>query len=260
MNTISKTFFKREQFISPSDQKKSPKKNVLSFLGKKSGDTFQISAPSGKGVTKLKTEKENKEGNVFILSGPSGTGKGTIVSQILKSVPNICLSVSATTRKPRPNEIDKVHYHFIDVEKFQDLIKENKFIEWAEVYKDQYYGTLKSPIKKEAKTGKDIILEIGANAHDIIKKQIPKAISIFIAPPSFEELSRRLINRKTESAHKINERLERAKEELKFQTKYDHVVVNDNLEKAIQEVKAIILQARIPKKETTPETPKSLLA
>lgn len=255
MNIISNDFLNREQFNKPSNFEKSKRNRVIHFLGKKNKDEFTISSFSGSENRKLKTKINSKEGNLFIISGPSGTGKGTIVSNILETVPDIVLSVSATTRNPRPNEKDSVQYHFIDQEKFQKLVKENHFLEWAEVYEGQYYGTLKDPIAVAIKSGKDLILEIGADTHDFIKQQLPKAISIFIAPPSFEELSRRLIDRKTETKEKIEERLKRAKEELKFQNKFDFVVINSNLNKAIQEVKNIILKARKTKQEkTTPKT------
>lgn len=228
MNTVHSNF---KQVDGLYNKKHKQSNHVLPFRGKDAQDQLDLST-------------KQKEGNVFIVSGPSGTGKGTILNEILKKISNISLSVSATTRSPRPKEVNGIHYYFIKPETFKNLIDKNKFIEWEEVYKDQYYGTLKDPITRATKSGKDIILEITANTHDFIKKQIPKAISIFIAPPSFEELTKRLVNRKTESKQKIDERLDRAKKELKYQDRFDHVVVNNDLDKAIQEVTDIILESR----------------
>jgi len=179
-----------------------------------------------------------QKGKFIVVSGPSGVGKGTIFNRIISEV-NGWYSVSSTTRKPREGEIDGVNYYFISREEFEEKIKKGDFLEYN-YYNGNYYGTLKDNVLNKINMGTDVFLEIDVNGAHNIRKMFPNAILIYIAPPSMEELRRRLIDRGTESIEKIRERLEIAEKELKEIDFYDYVVVNDDLETAIKEVKSII--------------------
>lgn len=181
-----------------------------------------------------------KKGKLIIISGPSGVGKGTIINELLKENKNLHYSISMTTRKKRENEIDNINYYFVKPDEFKENIKNNKLIEYAEVYKDLFYGTPKEKVEENLNKGKHVILEIDVEGMQNIKKYDKNAISIFISPPSLEELENRLRNRKTETEDKINERVNKAKYELEQKKYYDYVIINDNLEKAIEETKNII--------------------
>ena len=181
-----------------------------------------------------------KKGKLIIISGPSGVGKGTIINELLKENKNLHYSISMTTRKKRENEIDNVNYYFVTPEEFKENIKNNKLIEYAEVYENLYYGTPKDKVEENLNNGKHVILEIDVEGMNNIKKYDENAISIFIAPPSLEELESRLRNRKTETEEKINERIKKAEYELEQKKYYDYIIINDDLEKAIKETKNII--------------------
>lgn len=177
--------------------------------------------------------------NLFVVSGPSGCGKSTILKEILKDE-KIKFSVSATTRSPRDGEKDGINYYFISKKEFEEKIKEDLFYEYS-FHFGNYYGTLKEKVDKEIKAGYDIILDIDINGAMQIKENYPNPIMIFIKPPSLEELILRLRKRNTESEETLKERIERANLELSYQDKYDYVVTNDKLEKAIEEFKGIVL-------------------
>lgn len=180
-----------------------------------------------------------EEGNIFVVSAPSGAGKTTIVKNILKDIPELCFSISATTRKKRENEEDGLDYHFLSVEEFEKRIKENQFVEWEKFY-DYYYGTPKSFIDEKTAKGKSILLEVDVKGALKIKSIYPDAILIYIYPPSFEVLVERLKNRKTEDETDFKKRVERAKMELSHKDKFDYLVVNNDLNTAISEVKSFI--------------------
>lgn len=182
-------------------------------------------------------------GRIFVISAPSGTGKTTIIKHLLKEIPNLKFSVSATTRKKRENEIDGVDYFFITEEEFLEKIKNNEFIEWQKVY-DYYYGTLKKILNDSIDAGEDIILEVDVLGALNIKKYYPSAVLIFLLPPNFDELVNRLKNRKTESKVDLNKRIERAKMELSHKDKFDYFVTNENLKEAISSVKNILLKIK----------------
>ena len=184
-----------------------------------------------------------KEGKIFVISAPSGAGKSTICNRVLKELENISFSVSMTTRKPRSGEIDGVHYKFADVETFQKTIKENGFLEWAQVH-NNYYGTPLSLVEEKTSKGIDIILDIDVQGGMLVKERAPHAILIFIAPPSMEELEKRLRGRGTDAAEVIDVRLKNAANEMSYKDKYDRQVINDNLETAISDLKKIILEYR----------------
>ena len=173
------------------------------------------------------------KGKLVIISAPSGAGKTTIVKYLLGSGLNLTFSVSATTRRIRGNEINGKDYFFLSVREFRDKIGKGEFVEWEEVYKDHYYGTLKSEIKRIRDENKNVLFDVdvkgGINLKHIYGKD---SISIFIMPPSITELENRLINRGTDSQEKIRMRITKAQEEMKSADKFDHIVINDNLEKA----------------------------
>ena len=189
---------------------------------------------------------KNDKGLLLVISGPSGTGKGTVCKRLLEKNKDIFLSVSATTRKPREGEIDGVSYHFYDEDKFRNLIAKNQFIEWA-AFCDNYYGTPKAPVVENIENGRDVMLEIEIEGAMKVRAKHPEGVYIFLFPPSIEALEERLKGRGTETDEVIAKRLARAKEEFKMCTKYNYYVVNDDLEKAVEEIEAIIVAEKARK-------------
>ena len=183
--------------------------------------------------------KQKKQGQLIVVSGPSGAGKDTIVGKILERNPNVWLSVSATSRKPREGEKEGVNYFYLEKKEFEEKIKENYFLEYAE-YAGNYYGTPKEKIIEKLDKGMDVVLVIEIQGAKKIKDLVPEALFIFIMPPSEKELLKRLKNRKTEEKEKIVERFNIAYKEINEVTKYNYVVVNDELEEAVSKVEAII--------------------
>ena len=178
-----------------------------------------------------------RKGNLFVFSGPSGAGKGTLVARVMSEVPDAWLSVSATTRTPRPGEVDGVSYYFIDKPSFMKLVDEGGFLEWAE-YSGNCYGTPVASVMEKIDEGKQVILEIDVQGALQVRERIPQAQLVFIEPPSFEELENRLRNRGTEDEPTIQRRLEAARVELSQKMEYDIQLVNDDLEVATQELVA----------------------
>jgi len=172
---------------------------------------------------------------VFVVSAPSGAGKTTIVQNVLQKLPEIEFSVSATTRGKRSYEVDGVDYFFLSEDEFKAMIEAKEFVEWETFY-GYYYGTLKSYISSLLERGKSVLLEVDVKGALKIKEEYPKAILIFILPPSIDELKRRLINRKTESETDLQKRFERAKMEIDFQSHFEYKVVNCDLENAKEKV------------------------
>lgn len=183
--------------------------------------------------------KTSGKGNLIVISGPSGAGKDSIVEGLLKQNKNVSLSVSATTRSPRGEEKDGVNYFFLTRKQFEEKIKENEFLEYAE-YNGNYYGTPKSGIIEKLNKGIDVILVIEIQGALKVKELIKEAIFIFVLPPSMIELKRRLILRNTEDEEKILKRFKTAYKEINEITKYNYVVVNDNLQEAVNKVDAIL--------------------
>ncbi len=177
------------------------------------------------------------EGKLVIISAPSGAGKTTIVNYLLRKNQGLEFSISATTRAPRGNEKNGKEYYFITPEDFRQRIRNNEFTEWQEVYKDQYYGTLKAEIERIWADKKHVIFDVdvkgGINLKNIFGNQ---AISVFIMPPSVKDLEKRLLSRATDDRSKIKIRVEKAIEEMKLAGNFDHIVINDNLERAQSEV------------------------
>lgn len=176
-----------------------------------------------------------RSGNLFVISGPSGAGKGTLVALLVSRVSDAWLSVSATTRSPREGEVDGVDYYFVTKEEFKSMVDEGGLLEWAE-YSGNCYGTPVDKVREKMSEGKQVILEIDVQGAFQVRERIPEAKLIFIAPPSFEELERRLRSRNTEPEDVIIKRLEAANMELSLKNEYDIQLVNDDLDQAIQEL------------------------
>ncbi|MDA3860074.1 MAG: guanylate kinase [Melioribacteraceae bacterium] len=177
---------------------------------------------------------------IFVISAPSGAGKTSIVRSVLKRIPEIIFSISATTRAQRDFELDGVDYFFMSEEEFKGKIESDEFVEWETFY-GYFYGTLKSFVNSETEKGNSVLLEVDVKGAMKIKEVYPEAISIFILPPSIDELKARLINRKTESDEDLQKRFERAKMEIEFQEHFNYKVVNEDLEKARENVYNILL-------------------
>ena len=181
-----------------------------------------------------------KKGLLIILSGPSGVGKGVVCKALMERNPNLKLSVSATTRGKRPGEIDGVSYFFKTDEEFKRMIVNDEFLEYTSVYGSNYYGTPRTYVEEELAAGHDIILEIDVHGANQVKKSCPFAIAVFLAPPSMSALKSRLIGRGTEEPEVVERRFGEALYELRQAEKYDYIVVNDVLDKAVTAVEHII--------------------
>lgn len=183
--------------------------------------------------------KSKKTGQVIVISSPSGGGKGTVIAELLKKQKNLWLSVSTTSRPQRDNDIPGVTYNFVTKEDFEKKIKEDYFLEYTE-YVGNYYGTPKEPIKEKLDQGIDVILEIEIEGASNIKKLLPESIFIFIMPPSIKTLVKRLKKRNTDSNDKLMERFHKTYKEINEVTKYNYVVINDDLEETVDKVASII--------------------
>jgi guanylate kinase len=183
-------------------------------------------------------------GNLFIVSAPSGAGKSSLVKALLERDASICLSISYTTRAPRPGEKDGVHYHFVSRELFQERLGRGEFLESAEVY-GNFYGTSQPWIEDEMAAGRDILLEIDWQGAAQVRKLMPKALSIFILPPSLDQLRRRLDGRGTDSAEVIAKRMAAAREDISHALEFDYLVVNDVFDEALTDLLAISRAQRL---------------
>ena len=179
------------------------------------------------------------KGKTFIISGPSGVGKSTVLNALLQEYPDLYFSVSATTRSPREGELDGVHYHFTAPEVFHKMIEEEAFLEYAE-YVGNFYGTPKKYVDAAMEEGRDVILDIEIQGAQQVCAKRPETVRIFIAPPSWAELERRMTARGTDDMDKVQKRLLRAKVELKMADCYDYFVINDSVENAVEQLKAIL--------------------
>lgn len=179
-----------------------------------------------------------RRGRLFVVAGPSGAGKGTLISELLKQYPQARLSVSATTREPRPGEREGVDYHFLDRKEFERRAQAGDFLEWAEVH-GNLYGTPRRAVEEWLKRGHDVILEIDVQGAQQVRERMPEAVTVFVAPPSLEALEERLRRRGTENEEEIRRRLRNAVRENEERTGFRHVVVNDDLRRAVEELCAI---------------------
>ena len=189
-------------------------------------------------------------GNLFILSAPSGAGKSSLIGALLKKHSDMKVSVSHTTRSPRPGEENGVHYHFVSVDEFKALIEKNDFFEWAQVF-DNYYGTSKQAIESQLEAGIDVFLDIDWQGAQQIRKLVDDVETIFILPPSKEELESRLNNRGQDSAEVIAGRMAKAQSETSHYNEYDYVVVNDDFDTALTEIETIVMAKRLSLKSQT---------
>ena len=185
----------------------------------------------------------NKQGKIVVLSAPSGCGKSTIIGRLLQEPDALPLqfSVSATNRSPRPGETDGVSYHFLSTEQFRDAVRAGEFIEWEEVYPGRYYGTLRSEIDSKIAAGHNVVLDVDVKGALSVKRIYgPQALTLFIQPPSVQELRRRLEARATDAPEVIDQRVGKAEYELSFAPQFDASVVNDHLDTAVEEARTII--------------------
>jgi len=180
-----------------------------------------------------------KSGLLVVVSGPAGVGKGTVVSRAREKNDDIVYSVSATSRKPRPGEIDGVNYYFVSRERFREMIRKKELLEWVE-YCGNFYGTPKAYVEDQLKKGHIVLLEIEVMGAGNIKKQYPECVSIFIAPPDLDELKKRITSRGTEPPDVIEERMHKAEKEMEHMSEYDYVVINDTVENASDKLLEIL--------------------
>ncbi len=193
----------------------------------------------------------NRRGLMFILSSPSGAGKTTLSRMLLEADPEIALSVSVTTRPPRKGEIDGVHYHFVSDAKFDQMVEEDDFYEWAPVF-DHRYGTPKGLIRNALKEGQDFLFDIDwQGTQQLYQKDQQDVVSVFILPPSLEELRRRLEERATDSGDVIDGRMERARGEISHWAEYDYVVINDDVDACFAKVREILDAERMRRTRQT---------
>jgi guanylate kinase len=197
-----------------------------------------VSAGGGPGVERGARHEPTGEGRVVVLSGPSGVGKSMVVQCLRERVPNLQFSVSATTRAPRPGEVDGVDYHFVSPTHFQQLIDDGALLEWAEIHGGLHRsGTLAEPVRAATASGLPVLIEVDLAGARAVKKAMPEAITVFLAPPSWADLEARLVGRDTE----IRRRLDTARIEMAAQDEFDEVVVNSRLESACAELVSLLV-------------------
>ena len=181
----------------------------------------------------------SKRGKLLVLSGPSGCGKGTVLRELMRGREDMAFSVSATTRAPRPGEVDGREYYFVSRERFDEMVAEGELLEHAE-FVGNCYGTPKAPVLQQLENGKHVLLDIEVQGAAQVKKAMPEAVLVFLAPPSLEELERRLRGRGTETEEKIQQRLKTAGYEMTLAGEYDYTVVNDEVARAAAELAEIL--------------------
>jgi guanylate kinase len=181
------------------------------------------------------------KGKFVIVSAPSGAGKTSIVRRLMQAGLGLVFSVSAASRPPRPGEVDGKDYYFISAEDFRRKIGDNELLEWQEVYKDQFYGTLKSEVERIWKAGHHVLFDVDVQGGMNLKRMFPEiALSLFIMPPSIAELENRLRLRSTETEENLRKRLAKAEEEMSFASRFDKIIINDKLEEAVQETIRVV--------------------
>jgi guanylate kinase len=201
-----------------------------------------VSAGGGPGVKRGARPEPTGEGRVVVLSGPSGVGKSMVVRCLRERVPNLQFSVSATTRAPRPGEVDGVDYHFVSPAHFQHLIDDGALLEWAEIHGGLHRsGTLAAPVRAATASGLPVLIEVDLAGARAVKKAMSEAITVFLAPPSWADLEARLVGRDTETPEAIRRRLDTARIEMAAQDEFDEVVVNSRLESACAELVSLLV-------------------
>jgi guanylate kinase len=188
-------------------------------------------------------QRSGRRGKLIVLAGPSGVGKGSIVARLLAALPDLELSISATTRQPRAREDEGRHYHFVERDVFDEMVEDGGFLEWADIFGERY-GTPKKPVARALAEGRDVLVEIDVQGARQVKAAEPEAFMVFITPPSIEELARRLRTRGSETDQQIVRRLAKASDELAAEPEFDVTVVNDDLETAAREVVEIVDRLR----------------
>ncbi len=185
----------------------------------------------------------NERGKLIVISGPSGAGKSTVVFKAIEARSNVCFSTSVTTRKPRPGEVDGKEYFFVDLDRFKEMVENDELLEYAE-YVANSYGTPRSYVEQKLSDGVDVILDIEVQGARQVNEKLPDAVKVFIIPPSMDELKRRLEARGTDTARAIEARLIRARQEYKEADFYDYIIINDDADKAADELSAIMTAER----------------
>mgnify|MGYP001549690393 FL=1 len=188
----------------------------------------------------------NSDGILFIVSAPSGAGKTSLLKALVESTDRICVSVSHTTRAPRPGETDGQHYHFVDTATFERMVAAGEFVEHARVF-DNQYGTSAAAVTSELVTGRDVVLEIDWQGARQVRERFPEAVSVFILPPSVDELRRRLSARGQDAEEVVERRMRDALSELSHFDEYDYLVVNDRFEAALEDLRALMRTQRLQK-------------
>jgi len=216
-----------------------------------------VSADGGPDVEHGTRPKPPGKGRVIVLSGPSAVGKSTVVRCLRERIPDLHFSVSATTRAPRPGEVDGVDYHFVSPARFQQLIDEGALLEWAEIHGGlQRSGTLAEPVRTATAAGFPVLIEVDLAGARAVKKAMPEAITVFLAPPSWPDLEARLVGRGTETPEAIRRRLETARTEMAAQADFDTVVVNSRLESACAELVSLLV-GTAPNRHDVPDQTRS---
>ncbi len=182
-------------------------------------------------------------GSIIVISAPSGAGKSTLIKRLMAASPSLCFSVSYTTRAPRATEKNGQDYFFVSRQVFKRMARRGEFVEWADVY-GHLYGTARKQLQAAQEAGQDVLLDIDVKGHQQVRQRLPEAVSVFVLPPSFPELSRRLRDRHSDAPEEIERRLQTAREEIAHWAEYDYLVVNDRLKDATQALRAIVRAAR----------------
>jgi guanylate kinase len=198
-------------------------------------------------ITTINVAKNNKtpvvRGSIFVISAPSGTGKSTLIKQLMADSPGLGFSISFTTRPPRETETHGEDYYFVSRTVFERMVRRDEFVEWAEVY-GHLYGTSSKQLQAAQEKGQDILLDIDVQGHQQVRQRLPEAVSVFILPPSFPELSRRLRDRQSDAPESIEWRLQAARQEIAHWPEYDYLVINDQLTDAAEALRSVVRAAR----------------
>lgn len=183
---------------------------------------------------------EQTLGNIYVVAGPTAVGKGTVVRHLRERYPDLPLSISVTTRPPRPGEVDGADYRFVSEEEFDQLVSSDALLEWAYVHQKHRYGTLKAWVEEQVRQGDHVVLEVDLEGARQIKERVPDAVTVFILPPSWDHLVRRLVGRGTEGREEQSRRLETAKREIAAQDEFDWILVNDEVDRTAEELASIL--------------------